>query len=68
MRTAGPGRAPQGRAPGGELPWSLATSYKRCEVVFVGAGRTCFCSQPFSGPAVTNHNQGVAPWSCKPES
>ena len=59
MRIAG--SHPQDVPPVGELLWSLATSYKGCEVVFMGAGRTCFCRRAFSWPVGTIHNEGVTP-------
>jgi hypothetical protein len=46
MRTAGSWRAPQDVPPVGELPWSLATSYKRCEVVFMGQGGRASAGRP----------------------
>src|SRR4029078_6209695 len=61
MAAAGSVARPQDVPPGAASAWSRATSYKRGEVVFMGAGRTCSCGQAFSWPLFTIHNQGVTP-------
>jgi len=49
MPAAGSVARPQDVPPGAASAWSRATSYKRGEVVFMGAGRTCSCGQASTG-------------------